>query len=1191
MHLERIEMNGFKSFADKTVIEFDQGVTAVVGPNGSGKSNLSEAVRWVLGEQSVKSLRGRRMDDVIFAGSQSRKPVNRAEVTLVLNNEDRSLDLDFSQISITRSYSRTGDSNFYINKKPCRMKDITELLMDSGAGKDSFSMISQGKVEQIFQNRPEERRGIFEDAAGIAKYKNRKQGAERKLFETRDHLNRVEDILHEVRGQLIPLKEQRDRALLYQERQQALSKVEIALLAVEIEALNSQWKSALKEIGQYRSRVGVLERDQESVQLKLSSLKDSAKQLDEELDALQQESIQFIRQLEKWEGQKNILEQRAEFSEQSKAEQEATLHQKREFLVQEETQLASLQKLLKERKAARSDLQQEIHTLEEREDQLSGDNKENLERLRDEYIEKLQQLTGARNAVQQLQKDCTRLQDRAENRTRNRSEAQRQLEETKKNWAREKEQAQIALTAKEEVQSKLDAGLLQWGDLDQQTQQTAKELSELLRSLQQAQARRESQQELEESYASYYDGVKAILKRRTALEGVHGTIGELLQVPQGYTLALDTALGATVQHIVVEDPTAASQCIGHLKQTRSGRATFLPLSVIKGKEISDYIVHQAQETEGFIGVAADLVDYDPAYRNVVTSLLGTTLVSKNLDASLRLAKKMNNRYRIVSLEGDIIHAGGSMTGGATKRSRDSSVFTRKNTIAQLDTWIEEHERIYQQKEAQYQNKVAQAKRWHREKEDLQGQLSQLEMDRLKWQDACRRSEEKVAEWEEDVLESALELRTLQKNLQESQQELEKELLQIEDLTDQVANLKQEMADSTLNEEERSRLLQELQKDLQQKRQDDAVLQEQEKQAFRDVQITRQTIAAERNAVAAIQERLQETDTASVHENMSMEELIAQIEKGEVEKEKVDSRLQGKKAAIKEQDALVATCDEELRVIASQLTHCWNELTKLEKTASRQEVAIDHHLGRLSDEYGLSFEAAQSEYSLETPPEEASQTVKRLKTEMESLGSINFSAIEEYEKIAERYDFMTVQQQDLLAAEATLLETMEEMDGEVTVRFQAAFESIRKQFEKTFPRLFGGGKATLQLTDPQDLLNTGVEIVAQPPGKRLQQLSLLSGGEKAFTAIALLFAIIEVRPVPFCILDEVEAALDEANVSRFGKYLASFERNTQFIVITHRKGTMEEADVLYGVTMQDSGVSRMASVKFEDYEEETEPEQG
>lgn len=1189
MHLERIEMTGFKSFADKTVIEFDKGVTAVVGPNGSGKSNLSEAVRWVLGEQSVKSLRGKKMDDVIFAGSQSRKPVNIAEVTLVLNNEDRSLPLDFSQISLTRRYSRSGDSEFFINRKACRMKDIMELLMDSGAGKDSFSLISQGKVEQIFQNRPEERRGIFEDAAGVAKYKSRKMGAERKLAETRDHLNRVEDILHEVHTQLVPLKEQRDKAVLYKEKRRELSNVEIALMAVEIETLDSQWKLVLKDIDQYRSKVSLLEEQQEMTRGRLSALKAEVGELDDELEQLQEQSVGIIRQLEKKEGQKNILEQRTKFFEQSQAEQQETLQQKRMLIQQETEQLTTLEQLLRERKAARTELQKEIRALEAREQQLLTDDKQTQERLRDEYIEKLQQLTGSRNAVQQLQKDLQRLEERSVLLKSNRQEAEERLQEAQMALQDAKERSEAAAAEKETAQSELESTLAELSQREEKVQLWARELTELLRAIQQAQARRESQQELEDSYASYYDGVKAILKRRESLAGVHGTIGELLQVPDAYALAMDTALGAAVQHIVVANPAAASQCISYLKQNRSGRATFLPLTVIKGKNLPDYIQFQAQETEGFVGVAADLVQYDSQYANVVSNLLGTTMVAKNLETGLQLANRLNNRYRIVSLEGDVIHAGGSMTGGATKRSRDASVLTRKNTIQQLDAWIEEQQTVYRKKEAQYQGMMQRAAQLRQDKESLQERLNHIQIETARWQEACRRNEEKAAEWQEDVLSSSLELRTVTQNMEEFQNELAQESGNADQLGATIGRLKQELADSALDEEERTRILQDLQQDLQQKRQDAAVLQEQEKQAVRDIQLTKESIATETSTVTAIEERLAESENANAMENVSMEELLLQIEQLLENKKVNDRQLKAQRAAIKEQDKQVAACDEELQVIAGQLTHCWNELTTLEKTASRQEVAIDHHLNRLGEEYGLSFEAARSDYVLETSTEEASVIVKRLRGEIEALGPINLSAIEEYERIAERYEFMTSQQQDLLAAEATLLETMEEMDGEVSVRFQTTFQAIKKQFEKTFPRLFGGGKATLELTNPDNLLETGIEIVAQPPGKRLQQLSLLSGGEKAFTAIALLFAIIEVRPVPFCILDEVEAALDEANVARFGKYLASFERNTQFIVITHRKGTMEEADVLYGVTMQDSGVSRMASVKFEDYEEAGEPQ--
>lgn len=1184
LHLEKIEMTGFKSFADKTVIEFDKGVTAVVGPNGSGKSNLAEAVRWVLGEQSAKNLRGKKMNDVVFAGSQSRKPVNIAEVTLVFNNEDGSLPLDFSQISMTRRINRNGESVCFINKKPCRLKDITDLLMDSGIGKDSFSMISQGKVEQIFQNKPEERRSIFEDAAGIAKYKNRKISAERKLNETQDHLNRVEDILHEISGQLVPLEVQRNTALLFQKKKKELSEIEIALISVEIATLNEQWQQSKKDILHYEAEIKMLEDQQREIQDTLSALKQQGFERDEELETLQEHYVSLVQELEKLEGKKNILEQRADFSEKNKQEQEETIQQKLQLIQSEKSQLKKMQKQAKEKAVAKGKFQTQIQTLQEKERQLSIDQNEWIQQLRDRYIEKLQKQSTNKNTLLHLQKEEEQLRERVASAAQNFSEVEKQIEkatETMENQAKELEAHQHIIEENEQKLYKKDKEL---AGIEEKERQLNNELLSLSRALQQAEARKESQQELEDSYASYYQGVKEILKRRQALPGIHGPVGELFHVSDEYSVAMETALGGAIQHIVVENPAAASKCIAVLKSTRSGRATFLPLSVIQGKALPAYIQHEIEHIAGFIGVGSELIAYEDRYRFIAQNLLGTTIVSRDLESGLVIAKKVQNRYRIVSLEGDIIHAGGSMSGGATKKQQTGSVFSRKNSIEKLTVFLQEKTAAYQFMEQKIQSLQRRIQLGRREREQFQQAKNESRYQLEKLLDLQQREEQKLA----DLVEERTAVQYGQKNASRSLSEVESQ--QIEEkklqssLAEEIESLKRQMEASTLNEEERVHLLQSIQKELQQTEQQLAVLLEQEKQLRRDIQSTRKIIETENMTVQAIQEKLQEAEQLAITEYDTIEEVSQSIAVGNLQKEEAQDTLKKKRKEKGEIETQIERKNQELQETARILKLNWTEQTKVESRSSRFEVAIDHHLHRLSEEYGLNFEAARENYSLSISIEEATALVRRLKKEIEQLGPVNLAAVEEYERILERFEFLSEQQEDLLSAKNTLLHTMEEMDEEVSSRFEQKFLQIKKQFERTFPKLFGGGKATIELTDSGNLLETGIEIIAQPPGKKLQQLSLLSGGEKAFTAIALLFSIIEVSPVPFCILDEVEAALDEANVSRFGKYLASFENKTQFIVITHRKGTMEEADVLYGVTMQDSGVSRLASIRFENQAE-------
>lgn len=1185
LHLDRIEMTGFKSFADKTVIEFDKGVTAIVGPNGSGKSNLSEAVRWVLGEQSARNLRGKKMDDIVFAGSQSRKPINIAEVTLVFNNEDRTLPLDFSEVSLTRRLNRNGDSDCFINRKPCRLKDITDLLMDSGIGKDSFSMISQGKVEQIFQNKPEERRSIFEDAAGVAKYKNRKMSAEKKLNETMDHLDRVQDILHEIDNQLVPLEKQRDTALTYQKKKKELSEIEIALLAAEITHLNEEWQESKKEIAARHKNVTHKEKLQVSLKEDLATLKHNASLFEQELNQLQDEYVATVRKIEQLEGQKNILAQKADFSAKNKEDQEQILKEKQAFIDAETQKVTELTKALKDKNATRKDLQNEITSLSEKEQQLSQDKNQWLQDLRDTYIDKLQAQSMNRNVILQNERELTHLTERHDLLGRRINETSGKLSETQSAVAVHKNIIEEKTSELEDANSMLDHITQTLAVSETSFVEYNRRLNELARGIQQAEARRESQQELEDSYASYYQGVKEILKRKNIIPGIHGPVGELFQVPEVYTLAVDTALGNAIQNIVVDNPQTASKAIQILKSNRLGRATFYPLTVIKGRQMPEYIKHELNGLPGFVGIASDLVSYQDTYTEIASNLLGTTIISEDLNSGLTIAKKLDNRYRIVSLEGDVIHSGGSMTGGASKKQQSNSVFGRKNSIEKLTRFIEEKTAEYQKLEEKNKKLAADVTDAKEQREVLLMKVRQNNFELEKAQENLNRDQMTLDSLQKEYKVNLFELKQFKAQRDEVSGLLQEAQAQKEILTAEVERLKKDMADSTMNEEERQKLLQTIQSELSKKQQALAVVKEQEKQLRRDIDVSNQNIEKEKATIEAIVENLAIASEQETSEFQTIEEVLQSLKHHQIQKNKLDEVIDEKRTKKHQLDEQAESKNKELSRLSETIQSELENLAKLESQSGRQESSIDHHLGRLAEVYGLNYEAAVTTYSLSLPLAESKRAVNTLKKEISDLGPINMAAIDEYNRISERHTFLTSQQTDLLTARQSLLDTMKEMDEEVSQRFLTTFNAIKAQFEKTFPKLFGGGKATITMSDESNVLETGIEIIAQPPGKKLQQLSLLSGGEKAFTAIALLFSIIEVSPVPFCILDEVEAALDEANVVRFGKYLASFTENTQFIVITHRKGTMEEADVLYGVTMQDSGVSRLASVRFGEYEEE------
>ncbi|UJF16685.1 chromosome segregation protein SMC [Jeotgalibaca sp. MA1X17-3] len=820
---------------------------------------------------------------------------------------------------------------------------------------------------------------------------------------------------------------------------------------------------------------------------------------------------------------------------------------------------------------------------EKQEKQLSEDKNKWIQQLREVYIEKLQLQSTNKNTLLHLNKERERIDERTNLiKTRALSLKEKTVECTLEIETKTTQIEEYEKNIKElEIKTKNNKEQLE--DLQKQQNLLEQKIRTITRDLQQAEARKESQQELEDRYANYYQGVKEILKRRETIKGVRGPIGELLQVSEELSVAMDTALGSAIQHIVVSDPSSASNCISILKNHRLGRATFLPLSVIKGKSMPASILKDLEMVSGFIGMANTLVTYEEPYEKIASHLLGTTIISRDLQSGISISKMVQNRYRIVSLEGDVIHAGGSMTGGATKKQQNSSVFSRKNTIQKLANEIDKQSKVYKELKSEFDSKERVIHQFENQIDQGQTKWKEYLFQLEKMNDSKDRELEKLNLLKEEKVSSEYEEKILIKNLSEVEKQIaaEKELKNT--ISNEIIKIKTDMETSTMSEEERINRLYTIQKELQNAQQKLAVLLEREKQIRIDIQNSKNIIETEQRAVDSIQNELEENKKEESSQIQTRNEITQSFNIQNQKKREINQSLKTMRNDKKELERSVESNRKQLQELTYSLKNTWTEIAKLESRSGRYEVAIDHHLNRLSEEYGLSFELARKEYRLSLTTEEASATVHRLKDEIQHLGIVNLASIEEFERISKRYEFLTEQQNDLITAKEILLNTMNEMDQEVSTRFEKKFYEIKNQFEITFPKLFGGGKATIQLTDPTNILETGIEITAQPPGKRLQQLSLLSGGEKAFTAIALLFSIIEVSSVPFCILDEVEAALDEANVTRFGKYVSSFEGKTQFIIITHRKGTMQEADVLYGVTMQDSGVSRLASVRFDDKE--------
>lgn len=1185
MYLKKLELSGFKSFADRTVIEFDQGLTAVVGPNGSGKSNITEAIRWVLGEQSAKNLRGGKMPDIIFAGTAIRKPLNIAEVTVVLDNEERFLPLDFSEISVTRRLHRSGESEFFINKQACRLKDIIELFMDSGLGKESFSIISQGKVEAIFNSKPEDRRGIFEEAAGVLKYKQRKKQAEQKLFETEDNLNRVQDIVYELENQLEPLAEQSATAKEFLQLKQQFVDLDIGVNVKEILSFKEQWEETNHKIEHLQQELGEVTANIQEQETTLETLRTKRAQLDQAIDQKQALLLQTTEAYEQAEGQRNVLAERSKNTEKTTADYQAQLATIRTKQEQVEKRIIEINKQLKEKEQVAEELRAQLVTLTKEMQFFNKSAKERLEELRSEYVEVMQEQANQGNDLKHLERQYQQeasknqqVMSKYEQLTAKQAEFQTKMAQV----TEQLEQKSQQLVAYREQFTQTQKNYLAAKDT---LTTTEKQMYDAMGILQQGKARLKSLKELQENYAGFYQGVRAILKAKEELSGILGAVAEILQVPENLTLAIETALGSAMQHVVVADEKSARAAITHLKQKRLGRATFLPLSTIKPRHLPNNIIESLRNSSGFVGVASELVQFDAKFEPIAKSLLGNTILAKDLKAANELARQVHYQYRIVSLEGDVMNPGGSMTGGAGKKGREGQLFHQNNEIQTLEVQVEQMTSDLKEREKHVQslkNQVleietalekvrAQGEQARSEEQSLQSQLERYQMEAKQIERELQAFEYEAQELKTFLAEYKTRKVELTKRLDELQTK-RNELDELMNQTDEAANQAEEKKASLqaqINQIEANIAVVE-----EQKTHLDSQLKEQQTQLV-EWQMESQKI--EQN-LALLQD-----DSSTHHE--TKESLMAKMQELQQKKSDLQAVLEQHKEERQQVQEQMNTADQALTNWNQQQAELLETKTQAEVLKDRAANRLESCLNYLREEYQLTFEAAQAKYELSIAVEEAKNQAKTVKKAMDALGPINLAAIEQHAEVSERYEFLVTQRDDLLAAKDRLFATMSEMDEIVKEKFGEIFTAINEKFQTVFPNMFGGGHAELKLTDPTDLLQTGIEIVAQPPGKKLQSLSLLSGGERALTAIALLFAIIQVRPVPFCILDEVEAALDEANVARFGHYLSSFEKRTQFIVITHRKGTMESADVLYGVTMQESGVSKIVSVRLEELKEE------
>lgn len=1181
MPLTELVLDGFKSFADRTTIHFNDGITGIVGPNGSGKSNITEAIRWVMGEASAKSLRGMNMKDVIFAGSQYRKPLNKAEVTLIFDNQKRELAFDADEVSITRKILRSGDSEFLINGQQVRMRDVRTLFLDSGISQNSLAIISQGRVDQILNSRPEQRRVIFEEAAGVLHFKQQKEAAQGQLKKTQDNLIRINDLVKELEGRLEPLHEQSSLAKEYKFQKAGLDKELKSLLAFEIEDINKQKEDVQKSADKNKILLSKLDAEVKESQDAVSKKRAEYQEIRDEREKVQNELLKLGQQLSDLNANLQMAEQSRQFDDATKIEYQNQVETLKKSLVELNAHLDSLQK-------DQASLKKQQAVLQKKRDKLIGELSENPEELnkkledcRNDYIQLLQDQAAVNNQVINLN---TELKRSKADTTYQSNDVAKQLTEAKAELEKLRTEGKN-LTAKRKDKNTAFAEINdQSKELNEQIRRLQETVNDERNKLEKIEARHEALINIQKRHEGYYYGVRNVLNHLSDFPGVIGVVGELLTFPAELEAAMTTALGGGVQDLITDSRNSAKNAINQLKRSRAGRATFLPLDGLRQYTIPQSTVTTLKSFNGFKGIASDLVESktDHNITAAINYLLGSVVIVDSIENAMAISQRIV-RYRIVTLDGDVVSPGGSMTGGQ-KNLRNNSPLQTATEINQLEQQIKSLTSSFKEDQAQLKALVDQSVEVDKKLQELHDSLQEIN---------------------QTINETAISFQNQEKEVKRLQDANTLYESRVKERNDHIVELQKQIADA--NDKQ-------------------TLLSKQGKEKKSRMNELQSRIKNFNNLSQRVQSELSKLDPqiavfANKLENLAVQEkdMRNQIDNNQKQaadlKEKLASLNQNgelsakKNADLKNQKTEIKQKHEELQnrlnELSSQLGQLDAQINQLDQVASRNydlrkdaaieqedysvKIAkfnslIDQRLETLRDDYALTFEAAIAQAEGKNDQEtrdKLAKSVKLHRMSIEDIGPVNLDSIQEYEDVKKRYDFLNGQQNDLLKARDDLEKSMNELDEEVNSRFKATFEAVAESFKKIFPLVFGGGKAKLELTEPNNLLETGIEIIAQPPGKKLQRLSLLSGGERALTAITLLFAMLQVNPVPFCLLDEVEAALDDANVTRFAQFLLKYDLKTQFIVITHRRGTMKQADQLYGVVMQESGVSQVLSVSLKE----------
>ena len=1180
MYLKRLELQGFKSFADKTVLEFMPGITSVIGPNGSGKSNISDSIRWVLGEQSMKSLRGTKSLDIIFAGTQNRKSLGFAEASLVFDNADGALPIEYTEVTVTRKIYRSGETGYFINKVPCRLKDVLELFMDTGIGKDGYSIIGQGKIDEILSNKSEDRRNIFEEAAGIVKYRTRKQESEKKLERTKLNLLRINDILAEIETNIEPLKMQAEKAKKYLSLREELKSIEIGLFIYNIEKYKANLEEIVKDEEIYNNQCNQEEGKLERIKQLKEELKSQIDEITLKIEDMSNIGFESQKEIEMLNSDINVANTRIANNKENSQRYE---------------------KEIEEAKARIEELQQEMEQKEEKKENL----KQNKERFEKELSQKQEELAKITEKLSAKELEIQEYKSKVEENTDKKYELQSDINTQDINYENyEKRQKQIKGEISAHI-SDLDSTRLQKDEISKVFYEIDSKRNKVVKSLEEINEKREEADkkiktfdsninayqsemrikesklkfliETEKEKEGYIKSVKSLLKDCEEIKelgkGMHGVLANVIEVPEEYQTAIEMCLGASLQNVVTETEEDAKKLVEHLRKNNLGRASFLPITSVKGNKLGKIKGHE----KGVIGIASDLIKYSKKYEQIIMNLLGRTVIVDNMETAIKVAKQNGYSFRIITVEGDVINPSGAITGGSVTK-KTVNILGRGREIEKLEKEIqklkEKIKKLEEEKE-EYEKSIEDT---FEGATSLEKELQEIDITYATEKQKLVSVEENISKIEQRLNKLKEEQSNLEKEKEKAVQNKQKIQEKIKSLTEETENLMQKINEYTDLNKDNQKYIDDLNFDI------------------TNLKISVSSFDESETSIEEIQERINlelETNNKAIlnkqsqieqiqQDNFNLEESIKETqEKIENIKEQVKnsgSKIEELKQERVDKNEKLAKQEDEITAKFKVIEDLKAQIVKVDVKKTKLQEDINDIINKMWEEYELTPNTVQ-DYKKPDNVALTQKKVNNLRKDLRELGSVNVDSIEEYKNMKERYDFMCEQRVDLEDTMSKLRKIISDMTNTMKEQFKTQFEIINKNFAEVFRELFGGGNASLKLEDEENILECGIDINVQPPGKKLQNMMLLSGGEKAFTAIALLFAILKINPAPFCVLDEIEAALDDVNVYRFAEYLKKFSNDTQFLVITHRKGTMEAADTVYGVTMEENGISKLLSMKL------------